>query len=766
LDEKLMLVTLLHDAGKIMWRAGKEPHCQLGKEFHEHDRLTCDFLSKYLGEEYVKIFREGKWKVGDYASASERIESESLGSPALTPLLDPTLEISSDLRRFEDQERWYTVTYVDFNDTVPETYKAKTRREAGVNYRGILEKLEELAEKARHIRDPESLLETYDYIYRTTALFVPAAVYKAVPNTSLYGHSRLAAPLAICERMRLLLIDIKRIQRFITNVKGEKESSKRLRGRSIFLQLLQTALADRIAGILGLSTLHNISFEPGKLMFAVCGDVKGEVNDILTEIERWSDYELQFASSISEEFQVSKMKIFNKDEGDEQFRRVLEDAFSKLKIVGRPGKMDLNMDYFRDLSSKTLKRVEGVDRVTAGEVNEDDLLSEINLISLIVGHSTRNLHYVVEVLYKNDVDKEFYYHDNVGKIFIEPLRVGFLLVHGDKEISFLKSLIQTEKDKAERIRVFTVNETVDFIYPDLLKEFDRISFGYMTLSTHHPVENDKFLSLDDFENYIAMGVVDGDRIGELVRRLSAFPGRFMTFSTLLDFAFAHIVAKKAEEIVKKTEEIGGNDTPRSKVLTAMLYSGGDDLAVYGKWDEVFKLLMELSSLIVGVIPSISVSGGIFVFKKKYPIAFAYSYAREEEKRAKAEREGNAGRVSSNILERYALSNDCRDIKQVSLTWDEASKFLKFAEKLSKSDVPSAYLYKLYTIGQMIENCEIPKALVTYAYLNARNDRTFENVRKNTDDYLLDYPKEGGDKIIPVLLKFRDVINMYSLLARS
>jgi len=67
---------------------------------------------------------------------------------------------------------------------------------------------------------------------------------------------------------------------------------------------------------------------------------------------------------------------------------------------------------------------------------------------------------------------------------------------------------------------------------------------------------------------------------------------------------------------------------------------------------------------------------------------------------------------------------------------------------------------------MIENCEIPKALVTYAYLNARNDRTFENVRKNTDDYLLDYPKEGGDKIIPVLLKFRDVINMYSLLARS
>lgn len=43
-----MLVTLLHDVGKILLRAGEEPSCELGQEFYKHDRLTCDFIMEYL----------------------------------------------------------------------------------------------------------------------------------------------------------------------------------------------------------------------------------------------------------------------------------------------------------------------------------------------------------------------------------------------------------------------------------------------------------------------------------------------------------------------------------------------------------------------------------------------------------------------------------------------------------------------------------------------------------------------------------------------
>ncbi|WP_252896937.1 Cas10/Cmr2 second palm domain-containing protein [Metallosphaera hakonensis] len=255
-----------------------------------------------------------------------------------------------------------------------------------------------------------------------------------------------------------------------------------------------------------------------------------------------------------------------------------------------------------------------------------------------------------------------------------------------------------------------------------------------------------------------MGITDGDKVGEVVTRLSAFPGRLMTFSSLMDFTFAHIVTSKVNE------ELKGKDN----VPIVVLYSGGDDLAVYGKWDDVFDLLVDLSDLIVRILPSISVSGGLLVFKKKFPIAFAYSFAKEQEDVAKKERNETGGRISSNIFEKYTETqvNPCKKPNMTSLTWDEARRFLMYAEELSKTDLPNAYLYKLHHIGQMIEECEIPGALVSYAYLNARNEQVFNRIEKVTEGYLLKYPGEREQEVVARLLKFRDVINMYSLLART
>ncbi|MGC9105430.1 MAG: Cas10/Cmr2 second palm domain-containing protein [Thermoprotei archaeon] len=773
MDAKLILVTLLHDVGKILQRAGERPRCVLEGDFHEHDRLTCDFLQDYLGEEYVKIFKEGKWRVADYASASERIGTEAgPQQPFTTPLLDPVLDVSpNDLDKLRDKEVWYPVTYIDFNAR-PESYGTRKMSEAFVSYKKIEEVLKSLAEKAKKIKDPLSLLETYDYIYRTVALLVPAAVYQAVPNTTLYGHSRLAAPLSVCQKVRLLLIDVKGIQRFLTNVKGEAETSKRLRGRSFFLQLLQRALTDKLAEVLGLTSLHNISFEPGKLIFVACGLDEKKVKDVekvLTDLEEWSAYELQFAYSLSGEIEVAKMKIYSENEEDRDFQRALDEAFKNLRTVGRPSvTKDVKVDYFGDLSPRyyEVDKVEGIETLTAGEVTpraetgRPQYISEMNLISLIVGHSTRNLDYVIEVVYKDGARGENAYRDNVGEIYIEPLNVGFLLVHnvrGDesrkgttgnrKDVAFLKSLIQTKKDVAKRIRVFAVNDTTNFVLEELAEE--GVSFGYITLSTYHPVdEGGRFKSLDELGNYLALGVTDGDRIGEIAKRLSAFPGRFMTFSTLLDFAFAHVVVR---EVTDRT----GQGAP-----VVILYSGGDDLAVYGKWDEAFELLVRLSKLVRRVIPSISVSGGVFVFKKKYPIAYAYSFAREYEALAKAERTGSGGRVASNIFEKYREGSK----ELTSLSWEEAEEFLTVAKNIGDK-VPSAYLYKLYQIGSMVEAGEDHRALVSYAYLNARNEKYAEEM-KGIYKKFLTYPGDDAEKVLSFLLKFRTAVNMYSLLKRE
>ncbi|WP_252896936.1 hypothetical protein [Metallosphaera hakonensis] len=541
MNEKLMLVTLLHDVGKILLRAGEEPSCELGQEFYKHDRLTCDFIMEYLGREYVELFKEGQWKIADYASASERMEARTLGKPESVPLLDPALDVQphEDLSKWDEESRWYPVTYVNFNAT-PHTYTARKRAKAQLNYEGIHETLRTLAEQAKSIVDPEALLETYDFIYRTVALFVPAAVYRAIPNTSLYGHSRLAAPLCVYDQVRLLVVDIKGIQKFITSARGEAESSKRLRGRSFFLQLLQRALSDKIADVLGISVLHNISFEPGKLILIVHDDLKSKVDEVLAKVEEWSNFEIQFASSISrEKLNVRDIKIYDEKSRDDQFQKALQNVFKSLEIVGRPTVVEeVGVDYFGDIypASRLVKTkgVDGIDSLTAGEMKEEDKISEINLISLIVGHSTRNLKFVVEVMYKDGTKGENGYRRigvsneyRVGEIYIEPLNVGFLLVQqvedgrkgrdeyetkGREITALLQSLIQIKKESAKRIRIFKVNDTMNFIYPELTKLFDKISFGYITLSNYHPVDKQgKFISLDDMANYIAWGSLTGIR---------------------------------------------------------------------------------------------------------------------------------------------------------------------------------------------------------------------------------------------------------------
>jgi CRISPR-associated protein Csm1 len=761
MDAKLMLVTLLHDVGKILQRAGERPRCELGKGFHKHDWLSCDFLQEYLGEDYVKIFKEEeRWKTADGTSASERIGVKGhKPSPAMTPLLDPVLDVEpGSLRDLQGKEFWYPVTYVNFY-TMPETYGTRKKRLACNNYKDVTDVLRQLARKAKNIKDPLSLLETYDYIYRTVGLLVPAAVYESVPNTTLYGHSRLAAPLSVCDRVRLLVVDFRGVKEFITNVKGEAEASKRLRGRSFFLQLLQRALTDKLAEVLGLTPLHNISFEPGKLIFVTCGlneEKLREAEKLLTDLEEWIAYEIQFAISVSCEREVENIKILSSNKKYTKFQNMLYQALESLRVVGKPTvTKDVRVDYFGDVSPRVydVKEIEGIETLTAGEVTANAptdrprYISEMNLISLIVGHSTRNLKYVIEVVYKDGARGENAYRDNVGEIYIEPLNVGFLLVHNRDEVAFVKSLIQTKKGDAKRIRVFKINDTTNFIHEDLIDE--GVSFGYMTVSTYHPVdEGGRFKSLDDLGNYIALGMIDGDRVGEIARRLSAFPGRFMTFSTLLDFAFAHIVAR---EVSPETRE---------GVPVVVLYSGSDDLVIYGKWDEVFELLFRLSELIRKMIPSVSVSGGVFVFKKKYPIAYAYSFAREYVDVAKRERRNGEGRVASNIFEKYREGGRVL----ASLSWEEAEEFLDVAEKIGDS-VPSAYLYKLYQIGSMVEAGEDHRALVSYAYLNARNEKYAEEMKRIYDKFPT-YPGDDSEKVLSFLLKFRTAVNMYSLLKRE
>lgn len=775
---KIMIVTLLHDVGKVLQRSGKynKNLCGLGKDFYEHDKYSCSFIKEYLGEDYAELFKQKVWHVADVVTASEREPLEESKDITSTPLKFPTIE------------KYYNVTYVDFNAT-KETYRLLDRKDAFTNYEKIYDTLIRLAEKAKMIKDSQSLLETYDYIYRTTTLLVPSAVYKAQPDISLYAHSRLAATFSPYKKFRLLLIDFSGIQKFVTNVTRESEASKRLRGRSFFLQLLQIGLTDKLAEMLKVSSMSNLMPEPGKIFLPI-GERESceKVKKLLLDLTDWLDYELQFKMTCSDEtYDTSQLAFSSEPTSDKiNFNEVTDRLFRELEII-KPDFTQIGnvikaayQDFFYSISSRVITDKEKFKVIIPGE--EVDRVSLINFITLILGHYMRGAEYIIEVIYKDKEKGENRAHEGYGEIYIDPLNIGFFIINNKDK---LEDALESVKGKCERIKILKVNESVDFIgnVEEFLKVCDKITFGYINISTYHPMTPEgNFKSLDDMGNYIAIGFIDGDRIGETLRNLKTL-GRQFTFSLLLDFVFSHIVYTYIQGQIQK--QLGKS----SETNLVLLYSGGDDLAVYGKWDEVLKLISELGSFIPEVL-NISVSGGVFVFKQKYPIYYAYFNARKLEDEAKSQKKKfniQEGVASSNIFEYYInQAKTTGEIAEISrgnyeltniLRWEDVSKAVNTAEELSrKKEIPSSFLYKIYEIASGSEESlrseiDVLRSLVSYAYLIARNEKSFKDAREiiiksNVFD-LPDYPKTSTPMdALNNLLKVRTVINMYSMLSRE
>jgi CRISPR/Cas system-associated protein Cas10 (large subunit of type III CRISPR-Cas system) len=300
------------------------------------------------------------------------------------------------------------------------------------------------------------------------------------------------------------------------------------------------------------------------------------------------------------------------------------------------------------------------------------------------------------------------------------------------------------------------------------------------LDMYHPVTEDgEFKDLDSMGNYIALGVVDADELGSIVRGLSRRPGVLESFSTILSFAINYVPIKVRDELKSKHDECSEN--------IVVLYSGGDDVAVYGRWDCVIKFLAMVANH-VNKITGLSLSGGVYVFRSKYPIYYAYREARSLESLAKKEgkdmknmgiMKDTSGLVALSIAEPYLLRYTEKPVFALSITWDEAEKMLETAYKLVNSpEVPSSLLYRLYEIGAMIHDALsrdnkplLARALVTYAYLYVRSEETMKELSKvmgSTSDLRIpDYPRTDNEETtVKALLKLRTLINMYSLLSRT
>ena len=823
---KLMLVAYLHDIGKVYQRA---EYLRTHSFARKHDEISAKKIRELLSEEYEKIFLKEEWRAADEFTAElERKEDEEgiIKIAAEVPLLSPLNEVDENFKKY------YSVQVLDIKKEPKLYFLHDEKDKASKNYQEVEAHLDKLLGKLKNYPKGRALLETLNYIFKSTTLFVPAATYGVKygvkPDTTLYGHSKLTAALAPLSKSSgkygLIRISIKGIQRFITNVVGESEASKRFRGRSLFLQLLQQALMDYITTKLGYSELNNIAPEPGEIILLILlidkndyGKAKELIKDVLNKLFKWSSYELQF--------ELHAPDVFGDVHNPETFSNVYNAlwegpgqliGFTKISrdvdvdkygdFVDKNKDENENKDKDGDFANRIFSIVDGSDAcVKDGEVSIQlmnslapgtfevgDKVSLMNLLSLVVGHASRNLKYVIEVIYKGDkpIDEPIvcynrYNNFMVTDIFVEPLNTKLILISSDVnvDINTIRLLVKNvDKADLDLIKVLKVNDPLNFI-PSISSNdelLEKTVWGWFMLDTYHPMTEDgKFKDLDSMGNYIALGVVDADELGSIVRRLSKRPSVLESFSTILSFAINYVPIKVRDELKSRYDECSEN--------IVVLYSGGDDVAVYGRWDCVIKFLAMVTNH-VNKITGLSLSGGVYIFRSKYPIYYAYREARSLESLAKKEgkdmkekgiMKDASGLVALSIAEPYLLRYTKKPVFALSITWDEAEKMLEIAHELVNSPkIPSSLLYRLYEIGTMVHDALsrdnktlLARALVTYAYLYVRNEETMKELSKvmgSTSDLRIpDYPRTDNEETtVKALLKLRTLINMYSLLSRT
>ncbi|MEM3569971.1 MAG: hypothetical protein QXI20_10615 [Candidatus Jordarchaeales archaeon] len=602
-----------------------------------------------------------------------------------------------------------------------------------------------------------TLLEALKY----SLLTVPSAVYLALaPDISLYSHSKLvsayiAALTSDSKAFRLMILDARGIQDFVSAPVKAKAASRVIRGRSLITELVTNSLANYVLELYGgLPNTNIISSEGGSLVLVVPQtSEEDKLVKALEEVIR-STYErlkgLWFTIAYSRPFTIRDARYFSaliSDKGGAGFMSVLESLENELATKKSQDNARMRFEIEED-------RILGFDAitqepVTAGEVStgfyglkisEDNLdyankivgpnklepgevISEATHLSLVAGTCSRNMIYLVSThiyeveenvlrpsptlvnklteelitelshesktsrelqKYRLIYDLEETINDSNYKLTVGLLPMPSLgslhvvvsvrdAISGDY-VSISSKLIKKVLMKihetltkvrsgiedrvlvrvdlkvvnagSEFIKALTPENLQDYVSNFLKKDID-VSLGVFHTGAYHPYhlviskerpegEEIPGLILADLDEYPLIGLakIDADELGEIKKLMSFSPSRLVTFSDLLTVLLSiktHILSLRHSEEYMKSGLTG-----RGPI---MLYVGGDDVAFYGHWVDVIRILYEVYDKVLKTMYPLSFSSAVVVEASNYPLLELYSRVADLLRRVKTEGKG-------------------------------------------------------------------------------------------------------------------------------
>lgn len=695
----LALGGLLHDIGKFALRAGvgggriwdDEAQSDYG---YKHASLSADFLrddvpapwNSGVAYQGVALHHRPQGRaalivaVADRLSAGEREKAPGAEPLSMRPILTRLLKGApgewywplSALRaereilfpregvRSGSPEREYKALWDEF------AAQARILKEASAG---------EEADLATYLASLQHLLLRYTWC-------IPSAAYHAIPDVSLYDHSRMTAALAAClageddetlqalvqapenEREVALLVggDISGVQDFIYTI-TPRGALPALRGRSFYLQLLTEAVATYL--------LRRLELPPTSLIYAGGGhmyllaprtaapkvaEVQEYISRLLLQHHGGDLYlALAYRPLAGKEFFAGRLAKAWQDLS-ERLRRAKDRRFAELGeamhgLVFAAGQDQGNQERECQVCHH--------EHPETKEVSEGEEAPEWRKCPACrafedLGDSLRRAKY----LYLEEIPPVMTPLDQPAGTYRDVLAaLGLrvrLMERPPAEVTLAPDALRAQMLALEDAAL------------GRLRPAPRLAIGRQWLVNVTPEKDGRVISNDelaeasrgierlgilrmDVDN---LGRLFGEGLGEL-----ATLSRVASLSLAIRLFFEGWVEALAQEMNRGAKVNG----------IYSIYSGGDDLFFVGAWDAMVSLAQRIAAdfaAFAGQNPSVHLSGGLVLVEGTYPIYLAAREAKEAEDQAK----GLPGKKAFSFLGR-------------ALPWDIFERAAKEAEKL-------------------------------------------------------------------------------------
>lgn len=605
-----------------------------------------------------------------------------------------------------------------------------------VNFIKDLKKLNEIYNN----NDP-SFIQTYFhnifYLLKKYLWCIPSASNENLPITSLFEHLKTTSAIAGClfdyhlknpnafttentqrgtkiklndEHFPILILggDLSGIQSFIYDIHQNKAANN-LKGRSFYLYLLTEAIITKIIEKTKTNISHLLYSAGGKfyMLLPNTKDVKNALDDLQKEIDQylWKNQFGKIAFLMHNipfkiDFNTNSNKIV-KIENRPNNTYTIGELWNEVHIGLDEKKHKKFLSYITDnkdqlfepqniAGKKDVCAITGEDLDESSKLTIDGITYHKNIAAQIhLGKWLKDFKYIVKKY--SDYAKVNFNNQNDNEYKNQPINILGIDFYFIKDISDIQSLdyveiIKINNTDLNHLKKYGKNNTFSFKFYggnkvaenkiDKIKTFEELTF--LDIENRTKIEKN---SLDEYcHSYLAVLRMDVDNLGKIFKDGLNTYFNFAAYSTLsflLDTFFSGYI-----NVIRNSSKY--------KDHVNILYSGGDDLFILGRYDKVFEIAIDIHKEFNRFTgrECISLSGGIAITAPKFPISKSAEISGDAEHIAKSQ-----GKNRINI---FGITISWNDLDEVVKLKDDLVEYIE-SGKLSKG-----FLQKIFSFYQMYE----------------------------------------------------------------